>query len=187
MANKTAGGLLKERRMAWLKYKKVRLLDGRTSRGARDAFRQFASVNKRVRNFDVLSQASYELSMIERFRESPKLLHSHVRSKKVATMAVGPLRQPNGQISSDPEVMGEIRASSFASVYVGEVPVAQEPHQRYDGVIEPLQIAVEEVPSDLRALDSNSAMGPDFLHPLIPKDYSDTLSYPIHLIFTRSL
>ena len=83
--------LLSRRHEAWLTYKKVRLQSGRTSAAARDAFVHFSTINKRVCNFDVMSQASYEQSMIQRFSECPKLLHSYVRSKKVAPVAVGPL------------------------------------------------------------------------------------------------
>ena len=85
-------GLLNRRHEAWTAYKRVRSLSGRTSTAAYDALANFSTVNKRVRNFEVLSQASYEHSMIERFRECPKLLHSSIRSKKVAPMAVVPLQ-----------------------------------------------------------------------------------------------
>ena len=70
--------------------------------------------------------------MIGRFCESLKLLHSYIRSKKVAPLAVGPLKLGTGQLSSDPVVMSETLASSFASVYVKQTPAVHEPHQTFD-------------------------------------------------------
>ena len=180
-------GLLNRRHEAWLAYKRVRSLSGRSSSAARDALAEFSVVNKQVRNFEVVSQASYEHSMIGRFCECPKLLHSYIRSKKVAPLAVGPLKVSTGQLSSDPVVMSETLASSFASVYVKQTPAVQEPHQTFDGLIEPISITIEHVVSHLRTLDTNSAMGPDFLHPQVLKNCSEALSYPMYLIFCRSL
>ena len=79
-----------------------------------------------------MSQALYEQSMILRFSECPKLLHSKVRTKKVAPVAVGPLRLDMGQLTLDPLVMSETLTSSFASAFMKEVPTAQEPHQTFD-------------------------------------------------------
>ena len=107
--------------------------------------------------------------MIQRFSECPKLLHSYVRSKKVVPVAIGPLRLDTGQLTSDPLVMGETLASSFASVFMKEVPTAQEPHQTFDGSIDAIRITAQDVLSHLRSLDTNSAMGPDFIHPLVLK------------------
>ena len=179
--------LLNRRHEAWSAYKRARLHSGRASVTARDAFSQFSIVNKRVRNFEVMSQASYEHSMIERFSECPKVLHSYVRSKKIAPLAVGPLKLVTGELTSDPLVMSETLASSFASVYVKEIPILQEPHQTFIGPIDPVRVSVQEIILLLRSLDANSAMGPDFLHPLVLKNCCDEISYPLHVIFCRSL
>ena len=125
--------------------------------------------------------------MIDKFSESPKLLHSYIRSKKVAPMAVGPLKLATGQLSSDPVVMSEVLASSFASVYTKQSPAVQEPHQTFDGLIEPIRVTVDDIITQLCVLDVHSAMGPDFIHPLLLKNCSEALSYPLYLIFCRSL
>ena len=137
---------------------------------ARDAFSDFLVVNRQVHKFEVMSQASYEHSMIEKFSECPKLLHSYIRSKKVAPPAIGPIRLRTGQLTSDPLVMSETLASAFAAVYVKETPAFQEPHQTFDGTIGTIQVTVEHVLSHLHALDANSAMGPDFIHPPVLKN-----------------
>ena len=83
--------------------------------------------------------------------------------------------------------MGETLASSFASVFMKEVPTAQEPHQTFDGSIDAIRVTAQDVLSHLRSLDTNSAMGPDFIHPLVLKNCSDVLTYPLHVIFNRSI
>ena len=46
---------------------------------ARNAFSDFSAAKRQVCKLDVMSQASYEHSMIERFSECSKLLHSYIR------------------------------------------------------------------------------------------------------------
>ena len=180
-------GLIRHRHEAWLKYKRARQQQGRKSAAALGAFSEFATVNKGLRKFEVQCQADYEDSLIERFRENPKLLHSYVRSKKTIPSSIGPLKLPSGELCSDSSAMSDCLASSFASVFCKEVPVYQEPHQVFRGHIEPISISVDDVMAQLLALDTNSAMGPDGIHPAVLKNCAPSLAYPLSIIFNRSL
>ena len=180
-------GLIRHRQEAWARYKRARVQCGRKSVAALEAFSAFASVNKCVHNFEARSQATYENSLIDRFRENPKLLHSYVRSKKSFPTSVGPLKLPSGELCSDPQAMSKHLASSFASVFSKEVPNSQEPHQTFDGHIAPFNLTVEMVQEQLKSLDTNSAMGPDGIHPMVLKECSNSLMYPLFTIFSKSL
>lgn len=180
-------GMIRERHEAWLCYKRARVQIGRKSATAQEAFSRFASANKSLRNFEVRSQANYENSLIDRFRENPKLLHSYIRSKKSVPSSIGPLKLPSGDLCSDPLAMSKCLASSFASVFCREVQNNQEPHQLYDGHIDPIHISVDDVKAQLITLDINAAMGPDRIHPMVLKSCAHNLVYPLHMIFSQSL
>ena len=55
------------------------------------------------------------------------------------------------------------------------------------GHIDPLNVSVEGVEARLLALDSNTAMGPDGIHPLVLKNCAKQLAHPLSIIFNRSL
>ena len=179
--------LIKHRHSAWEHYKNARHLFGRHSPKASAAFSSFQSLNKRYRNYTVSFQADYEEKLVLRSKDNPKLLHSYIRSKKVGQLSVGPIRLDSGRLTDSPSEMVEVFASSFASVYTKTCPPNPLPHQCFDGTIDPVSFPVERVQEALQNLDSNTAMGPDNLHPHMLKNCASQLAYPLHLIFTRSL
>ena len=74
------------------------------------ALAQYNEVNQR---FYVAQQLDYERSLIHKIKESPKLLHQYIRSKKIGTPSVGPLKLDNGELTSNCGEMAEIFAASF--------------------------------------------------------------------------
>ena len=179
--------LIRVKQEAWAKYKRARLCSGRKSSAAVEAYASFANINKDLRYFEVKSQAQYENGLIDRFKENPKLLHSYISSKKSNPSSVGPLKPPSGELCSDPLAVAECLASSFSSVFCKVTPTCQEPHQVHDGHIDPVNVSVEGVESRLLSLDSNTAMGPDGIHPLVLKNCAKHLARPLSTIFKRSL
>ena len=122
-----------------------------------------------MQNFAVKLQASYEHSLGDSWKENPKLLHRYIRSKKTAALTVGPLKLPSGRFCSDPKTISECLALSFSSVFCNDTPAKQQPHQVFDGQIPDLQFTVADVQALIGCVDSNSAMGPDEIHPLVLK------------------
>ena len=183
------GSLRRQCKRAWETYKEARQIHGRRSPAALDSYSLFCKLNKEVRNFGVKSQSRYERSLIDRWKNNPKLLHAYIRSKKSAPTTVGPLRLKDDTVSSDPKEMSECLAKAFCSVYTKGAPDIQdqEPHQSFTGSMPEIQITVEEVANLLKDIDGNTAMGPDGLHPLVLKNCADALAKPMHTIFTRSL
>ena len=75
------GSLVRKRNRVWQTYKLVRQEQGRRSPAALEAYGHFSSLNRQVRCFGVQSQSRYELSLIEKWKDNPKLLHAYIRSK----------------------------------------------------------------------------------------------------------
>ena len=181
------GSLLQWRQKAWCNYKTVRQQFGRGSAAAAEALAAFSAANRRCLNFSAHSQSCYEDNLVDDWKEAPKLLHSYVRSKKSAPVTVGPLRLPDGLMCTDPREMSECLAGVFVSVYRSDVPQVQEAHQASEDLMTPLTISQDDVKTLLSNIDGNSAMGPDEIHPLVLKNCADVISYPMHIIFSRSL
>ena len=179
--------MIRQRQLAWQKYKAVRQQLGRSASITLDAYTTFSNVNRQYRSFAVRAQADYEMKLIARAKQNPKLLHSHIRNKKVGRLSVGPLRLGSGQLSEDPVAMAECFAESFAAVYSHSSPDNPAPHQHHDKLIGDITITTSAVKAVLEGLDGNSAMGPDGIHPLLLKSCAPELAYPLCTIFRQSL
>ena len=103
------------------------------------------------------------------------------------TSSVHPPKLPSGELCSDPLAVAECLAASFSSVFCKGTPMCQESHQVHDGHIDPVNVSAEGVEARLLSLDSNTAMGPDSIHPLVLKNCAKQLARPLSVIFKRSL
>ena len=177
--------LINQRQAAWQRYKYARQQFGRRSPNSSAAYASFQCWNKQYRTFTVSCQASHEENLLLYSKENPKLLHSYIRSKKIGPPSVGPIKLDTGNLTDSPGEMAEVFASSFASVFSRQSPANPSPHQSFDGSIGPISLSVEDVLKALQNLDSNTAMGPDNLHPMLLKSCASQLAYPLHIIFTR--
>jgi hypothetical protein len=176
-----------ERARAWQEYKELRSALGRADDLVLVALGVFNEHNLQYRNYALHCRSQYEQQLIDRFAESPKVFHSYIRRKKKGRLSVGPLRLPSGEIIDSPLDMSESFVEAFASVFVAEVPHDPAPAQVYPGSMPEVVIRRSDVVQVLQALDASSASGPDDLHPRLLKCCARMLSYPLFLIFEKSL
>ena len=179
--------LIHERQRAWQNYKSTRGQLGRTCSTTRLAYQSFSDVNKCCRNFAVRSQATYEENLIEKFTETPKVLHAYIRKKKVGRPTVGPLTLANEELSDDAKQMSESLADAFSSVYTSTTPSSPASHQEFDGSLDKLSLTKDQVRASLSQIDEHSSMVPDGIHPMIFREYATELAEPLTMIFNKSL
>ncbi|KAK3886186.1 hypothetical protein Pcinc_009646 [Petrolisthes cinctipes] len=127
--------LKSNRRNAWLAYKHSRSIYGRHSQQADLALERFNVLNHMFRNYHVTQQIQYEITLIKKMKESPKLLHQYIRHKKVGVPSVGPMKLDSGALTADCGEMADIFASSFSTVYATGDPGAPFPHQHSGATI----------------------------------------------------
>ena len=181
--------LRNKRRCAWDEYKRNRDTLGRHSPATVTSLEAFFQANKALRNFAFKSQVEYERSLIDRTHSNPRLLHSYIRHKKQYRSSVGPIRTGSGDITDDPHDMANCFLAAFVSVSSGGQPVDPAPHQTCPSsvVLDSVNFSAENVGTILSALDTNSSMGPDGLHPHLLRSCSEALAYPLYTIFCKSL
>lgn len=80
----------------------------------------------------MFSQILYEESLINRFKDNPKLFHQYIRQKKTGAPWVEPLKSPDGTLAEICPVMAEMFVDSFASVFKSGNP-NPFPHQSFQG------------------------------------------------------
>ena len=179
--------LIHRRKEAWQTYKRQRHYLGRSSAGTRAAYKTFSVVNRELRSFAVRSQCNYESSLIDRSQDNPKLLHSYIRNKKVGRPTIGPLLLQSRHLTDDPGTMAELFAASFASVFTTATSANYLSRHVFDGTLSQIELSHDSVYRALQDLDSNSAMGPDKIHPHVLKTCAKEFTFPLQVIFRRSL
>ena len=185
-AVKPPRSMLRLRSQLWTDFKTARRRFGRHDNHTLQCLKSFHETNDLYRNFELNSRSEYELNLVYRAQDAPKLFHSYIRNKKLGRPSVGPLRMLSGQVVDCPSKMCEIFADSFASVFVPEIPSEPARLQFFPGVMDDFDISRKEVEAALLALDVHSSAGPDGLHPYLLKKCAVELSYPLHIIFTKS-
>ena len=93
------------RNTAWQSYALIRQWYGHCSPAALEAYGMFSGLNRQLQvcNYSVQSQSRYEHSLIEKWKDNPKLLHAYINSTKSAPATVGPLKLTDGTMSPDPK------------------------------------------------------------------------------------
>ena len=172
---------------AWLDYKHCRAAYGRRDQRSVDALGRFLDINYQLRNYVNFQRADYEMHLVERLPDCPKLFHSYIRKKKKGCLSVGPLRLDDGELMDNPEGMSEVFADAFSSVYVRGAPEDPTPDPASLCRMNDFVVTVADVYERLLSLDDSSAMGPDGIHPKLLKECAGELAYPLQLIFDKSL
>ena len=91
-ATRPPRSLIEHHQKAWNDFKAVRQHLGRCSSEAVSALSGFSKLNKQFRNFSVQSLGSYESRLLHDSKGKPKLIHSHIRRKKMGCPTIGPLK-----------------------------------------------------------------------------------------------
>ena len=185
-ATKPPRSLIEHRQRAWRDYKAVRQRIGRSSPEARNALSVFHGLNRQFKHFAVRSQAEYESRLISDSKDNPKLIHSHIRRKKIGCPTIGPLKLTETRLTDGPQLMADKFVESFSSVFTRGTPAHPAPHQHFEGSLDNIEFSIDDVQAILSLLDGNSAMGPDEIHPLLLKKCATQLARPLYLIFRRS-
>ena len=173
------GSLICHRSSCWHTYKVARSSHGRQSPITVQALLNFNAANADVHNFQHLSQASYESSLVHQMKEKPKLFHAYIRHKKVGHNSVGPLRIESGELCDMPDVMSESFSQAFSSVYTKHTLPNPALFQHSVGFLSSVPIEPEQIEVLLNAIDPSTAMGLDCIHPQLLKSCSAVLSYPL--------
>ena len=170
----------------WRKFKLYRRTYGRNSVQALQSFYHFNQSNNLLKSELFNLQVAYEETLSTTRDVKPKLFHSYIRHKKVDRPGVGPL-QINGSIVENTDLMCEIFADAFSSVFVNEEPANPMPHQSSSIGIDSIHITAELVYRRLCKLNTDSSTGPDGIHPRLLKECALELSIPLYILFKTSL
>ena len=177
----------RERARRWKNYKHKRNHLSRNHQDTVEAWELYNTINLQYRNFTRNNQRSYEERLADILPVAPKALHGYLRERKKGCPSVGPLKNQEGILVSDPQEMADILVEAFASVYVENLPQNPSVHQTSPSQMDDIVVGVEEVLKVLSNLDPSSALGPDGIHNTLLKRCAQSLVAPLVILISKSL
>ena len=177
----------RERAILWNDYKQKRNHLTRTHPETLEALDLYSAINHQYRNFTRNNQKSYEERLADILPVAPKALHGYLRERKKGCPSVGPLRNQQGTLVSNPQEMADILVEAFASVYVEDQPQNPGAHQTSSCQMDDIVVGVDEVLKVLSNLDPSSALGPDGIHNTLLKRCAPSLVVPLVILISKSL
>ena len=131
----------------------------------------------------------FERKIAHESKSNVKCFWKYVNNKLKRKTGIGPICRPDKSKTNNDREKADIFNTYFSSVFVNEnienVPVFEK---RYDGlVMSDIEIDEADVNTLLKGLDDAKSMGPDGLHPRLLKEVADVISYPVSIVFNKSI
>ena len=132
------------------------------------------------------AKTHFDKILIQNLTTNPKALYGYEKSKVKAP--VGPLEKPDGTLTDDDSEVVKVLNNFFQSVFTQEDSLAVSDFTSILSYsLNEFCVSEEEVHYKLFSLNPNKAPGPDGIHPCLLKNYANTLTRPLFLIYAQSL
>ena len=170
--------LIKEKRSAWTRWKRTRSDDDKSKYKELEA-----KTKKSIRN----KKNAMERTIAKTAKESPKTFYSYINSRRKVRKRIGPLREEDGEIVTDPERQAEIFNAHYASVFTKSDGAQPMIRKFTNEKLEDVDITTEIVANLIDELKENSSPGPDEINNRVLKELKNELANPLQMLFRESL
>ena len=171
--------LVEEKYKAWKKY---------TYSRNREHYIEYCRIRNKVSRSVKYAKRRFERGISLEVKENPKSFWKYVRSKTQTRSGIGDLKNDNGEwITNDKDKANELN-NFFSSVFTkDENDEFPDYSTNIDSTISDIVVTENKVKLLLKQLNVSKSTGPDNFHPRFLKETADNISYPITVIFNKSL
>ena len=171
--------LVEEKYKAWKKY---------TYSRNREHYIEYCRIRNKVSRSVKYAKRRFERGISLEVKENPKSFWKYVRSKTQTRSGIGDLKNDNGEwITNDKDKANELN-NFFSSVFTkDENDEFPDYSTNIDSSISDIVVTENKVKLLLKQLNVSKSTGPDNFHPRFLKETADNISYPITVIFNKSL
>ena len=136
------------------------------------------------------AKKNLERKLAKNIKSNPKSFYKYLNSCSKSRSKVGPLRDDDGVLQTDDKDMTSLLNNTFGSVFtVQDTENLTTPHQPFEGSNPLSNIVVERenVFKKINLLDPSKSPGPDQNHPKVIKELGGVISFPLSIVFNKSL
>ena len=169
---------IEKKKDAWRKWKQT----GGT-REKEEYRKRVNETKKKVKN----KKNALERKVIQSRKTNPKSFYAYINSAKKTRGKIGPLKNGDGELITEPREQAQILNNFYSSVFTtGGECEDQRGENRERGCLDEIQITESKVMAAIEALKENSASGPDGIPPRVIKETKNELVKPLTILFQKS-
>jgi hypothetical protein len=117
-----------------------------------------------------------------------KKFTNYIKSKTKVRTGIGPLKKPDGTMTTDGREMADILNNFFTSVFTKEdLTNLPTKNRETNTVLSDIEITKRDVVRKIDRLKKDSAPGPDDIHPRLLKELKHQVAGPLAKIYRKSL
>ncbi|KAA3680755.1 uncharacterized protein DEA37_0006971 [Paragonimus westermani] len=149
----------------------------------------FRSVRNRCKREIRQHTQHVQSKILQIAHENKNFLFKYIRRQRKTKPSALSLRLPDGETSSNPQVVAEMFREYYSSVYNVDLPNWHPilPQRHFQQPILTADFSVSDVQDLLLKINPYSAMGPDKIHPRILKEAAVSLAMPLFDLFKQTL
>ena len=148
---------------------------------------RLAEIERKLQDSYKSQEMFTEAKAVEAIKANPKYFYKYAKKKSKTVSPVGPLKDHNGCIKSNPIEMANILSDQFKSAF--SIPSQQAPDQgsRIPELLSDIDFTMESILSAIDEVSYNSAPGPDRFPAILLKNCKNLLCKPLHFTWRKSL
>jgi hypothetical protein len=134
-------------------------------------------------------QKRKEIEVLEKIKTNPKVFYSYSKRNSKVKSSVGPLKDKDGKLTSDPKDMADLLQAQSKKVFGDpeqKTDFNPDTASEYTG-IETIDLHDEDFIAAINLISPNAASGPDKFPIAILKECKNELAKPLHILWKRSL
>ena len=150
----------------------------------------YCKYRNQVKWYSRKAKINKEQKIAKESKLNPKMFYKYVNNKIKPTEKVSSLLKEDGKLTTSDSEKSEVLNDFFGSVFTIEdksnIPVFK-PCKPIDSFVNNVNITVDDMCNALSSLKINKSPGPDGLHPRVLKELCNEFSYPLKILFDRTV
>ena len=134
-------------------------------------------------------QTKKELAVLEKIKTNPKAFYSYSKQQSKVKSRIGPLKDKDGKLTSDPKDMADLLQAQYKKVFSDpekKTDFNADEDSEFPG-IETIDPQEEDFITAINLIPPNAASGPDKFPITILKECKKELAKPLCILWKRSL
>ena len=170
---------IEKKKDAWNKWKQT----GR-ERDREEYRKRMNEAKKKIKN----KKNALERKVVLNRKTNPKSFYAYINSAKKTRGKIGPLKNGNGELITEPKEQAQILNEFYSSVFTTGGTSVEQRGECWEGrQLDDIIITESKVISVIEGLKVDSACGPDGIPPRVIKELKDELAKPLAILFRKSL
>ena len=147
-------------------------------------------IHEKIRESIVEQQLEQELRAVKSIKENPRFFYSYSKKYAKCRTNIGPLLDSENKLQNDPKKMADLLQEQYSSVFSDPAckdkksPKIQTSTKTF---LENINFSKEDIEKAIGEIDTYSSCGEADIPAIILKNCKTELSYPIWLIWKKSL